>query len=112
MSIQDLQSRLIALSDTLRQIQQLINRLSKYPSEPGTSSSNIEKGDARIELSTEIHHSLREQEEKFELLRQEIEDQAIYSGWQPIVESNQIREKGERTELATELKRLGEDLRL
>ena len=112
MSDRSLQARLNTLSNSLRLIQQLINRLSKHSSEPGTRLSDEPEGDVRTELTTEIHQNLKEQEEKFELLLQEVEDQATPSRWQSTVQTSPNGGDGVSIELATKITRLGEDLKL
>ncbi|KZF25979.1 Sec20-domain-containing protein [Xylona heveae TC161] len=75
---QSLTTRLNNLSDAHKFTVQLITRLSKLPSVPGAlpASPVSEDGpaDARVELSSEIHQSLKEQEEELELLKQEVEE--------------------------------------
>ncbi len=112
MNAQALNARLTPLFESLKQTQQLISRLSKLPTQLGSSPSDPEDGDARVELSAEIHQSLKEQEEDFELLRQEVEDQTNSSDW-----SSSARRRGsgrdkEKTDLASQITRLGEDLKM
>lgn len=110
MNARALTARLTPLFETLKQTQQLITRLSKLSTPPGASSSNPEEGDARVELSAEIHQSLKEQEEDYELLRQEVEDQTDIS-----ISSSSARRKDsgrEKTDLASQITRLGEDLKM
>ena len=104
----NLQARVTALFDSLKQTQQLTIRLSKLSLSPGTTSSNPEEENPRIELSAEIHQSLKEQEEDFELLRQEVEDQANTQYWK---RRDSERER-EKSDLATSVTRLGEDLKM
>lgn len=112
MNAQALQARLTPLFDSLKQTQQLITRLSKLPSTPGSSPSNLEEGDARVELSAEIHQSLKEQEEDFELLRQEVEDQTNSSSWASNARRRDSGREREKTDLAAQVARLGEDLKM
>lgn len=113
MSTASLHARLIPLFDSLKQTQHLINRLSKLPSSPGSSSSDRDEGDARLELSSEIHQSLKEQEEDFELVRQEAEDLPDSSVWARrrgnITES--LRETG-KNDLASQIAKLSDDLKM
>ena len=109
MSTESLNLRLDSLRESLRQTNQLTIRLSKL------SPSGLPRPDeanARVELSTEIHQSLKEEEEDFELLRQEAEDNSNRSG-----RSNTYRRKGsgndrETADTATQIERLGEDLQM
>ncbi|KAK4698174.1 protein transport protein SEC20, partial [Lecanoromycetidae sp. Uapishka_2] len=112
MSSQTLYVRLAPLFESLKQTQQLITRLSKLPAQPGSSPSNPEEGDARVELSAEIHQSLKEQEEDFELIRQEVEDQTNTSSRSAHARRRDSGRDRERTNLATHVARLGEDLKI
>lgn len=94
-------ARIISLYDAQKKIIQLIQRLSKLPA----SDSH----DARVELSAEIHQNLNEQEEEFELLRQEFEDHADWENWAVRRRGSEIDR--ERTAFAAHITRLGEDLR-
>lgn len=111
MNAQALQARLTPLFDSLKQTQQLITRLSKLPSSAGSSPSNLE-GDARVELSADIHQSLKEQEEDFELLRQEVEDQTNSSSWASNARRRDSGREREKTDLTAQVTRLGEDLKM
>ena len=112
MTTQALHSRLAPLFESSKQTQQLITRLSKFPAQPGSSPSKPDEGDARVELGAEIHQSLKEQEEDFELLRQEIEDQTDTSTWSSSVRRRDSTKDSQRTDLAAQAARLGEDLRM
>ena len=111
MSNQALNARLTPLSESLKQTQQLINRLPKLTANPGSNPSYLDEEDARVELSSEIHQSLKEQEENFELLRQEVEDQTNKSNWTNTRRRESGRDQG-KTDLAAQITRLGEDLRM
>ncbi|KAM0799340.1 hypothetical protein BDR22DRAFT_822640 [Usnea florida] len=111
MTAQALNARLTPLFDSLKHTQQLINRLSKFPAHPGASPSNPDEGDALVELSAEIHQSLKEQEEEFEILRQEVEDQTNTSGWLSSTRRSDSAKDSQRTDLAAQITRLGEDLK-
>ena len=105
-------ARLTPLFDALKQIQQLISRLSKLSIQPGSTLSSPDEGQARIELSTEIHQSLKEQEEDFELLRQEAED---YTNSSVLGSSARRRDSGrssEKTDVIAQITRLGDDLKM
>lgn len=110
MSIQDLNYRLLPLFEAHKQTLQLISRLAKLPAQPGSSASIAGFSDARVELGAEIRQSLKEQEDTFELLRQEVEDQTTNVNWASSRRRNSEVER-DRTDLATQVTRLGEDLK-
>ena len=112
MTTQALNARLTSLFESLKQTQQLITRLSKFPAQPGSTPSNLDEGDARVELGAEIHQSLKEQEEDFELLRQEVEDQTNTSSWSSSARRRDSPKDSQRTDLAAQITRLGEDLKM
>ena len=112
MTTQALNARSTLLFESLKQTHQLITRLSKFPSQPGASASNPDEGDARVELSAEIHQSLKEQEEDLELLRQEVEDQTNTSSWSSSARRRDSGKDSHRTDLAAQVTRLGEDLKM
>lgn len=105
---QTVTTRLTALSESNKTVQQLIQRLAKLDFQPGSQPLNTEEGDVRLELSAEIHESLKGIEEDLELLRQEVEDLvgAANSGRR----RDSVRD-GEKSRLAVLLARLTEDLR-
>lgn len=109
MSTQDLNGRLTSLFDAHKQTVHLISRLAKLPAQPGSAPLNSDSADARSELSTEIHQSLKEQEEDFEILRQEVEDQTT-SGLATAARRRDTERERERTDLAARVTRLGENL--
>ncbi|KAL8791541.1 MAG: hypothetical protein Q9195_005869 [Heterodermia aff. obscurata] len=108
MSSRNLNAQLRSLFETHKQTLQLINRLAKLQIQPGSSALT---SDARIELGAEIHQSLKEQEEGFELLRQEVEDSTINSGWVSATRRKHSDKERDRTDLATQVTRLGENLK-
>ena len=112
MTTQALNARLTSLFESLKQTQQLITRLSKFPAQPGASPPNPDEGDARVELSAEIHQSLKEQEEDFEILRQEVEDQTNTSSWSSSARRRDSGKDNQRIDLAAQVTRLGEDLKM
>lgn len=65
-----------------------------------------------MELSAEIHQSLKEQEDDFDLLRQEVEDQTNSVDWSSSAGPRGSGRDRERTDLASQITRLGEDLKL
>ena len=105
-------SRLQPLFESLKQTQQLITRLSKLPSQIGSSPASPDEGDARVELSAEIHQSLKEQEEEFELIRQEAEDITSSASWRRRSDSTNSEREREKSELAGLVTRFGEDLKM
>ena len=115
MTTQALTLRLTALSDAHKQTLQFINRLAKLPIQPGSSSLDPNEADARLELSAEIHQSLKDQEEEFELLRQESEDltnNTSSGGWGSASRRRDSENPSSRTAVAAQVARLGEDLKL
>ena len=114
MASQSLSARLKALADTYESTLTLIQRLQKLPSTPGSLSRS--ESDPRLELSSEIHQSLKEQEDELETLRQEVDDAGThlrggYVGGGSVRRRNseQLREK-ER--VAALVAKLGEDLKM
>lgn len=112
MNAQALTLRLQSLSDAHKQTVQLISRLSKLPAQLGSSALNPDAADARQELSGEIHQSLKEQDEDLELLRQEIEDQTNTVSWTSAARRKDSERERDRTGLAAQVARLGEDLKM
>ena len=94
---QALTTRLTALSESNKAVGQLTQRLAKV------------EGDVRLELSAEIHETLKGIEEELELLRQEVEDVVGTGGGTG--RRRDSRAEGERSRLAVLLARLTEDLR-
>jgi protein transport protein SEC20 len=74
MSLQTLQERLIALQNTTKQVEELIQRLANIKFQPGSIPLDDDDGDVSEELSSEIHQTLKEQSEDLELLDQEVQD--------------------------------------
>jgi protein transport protein SEC20 len=74
MSFQVIQERLETLQETTRQVEELISRLANIKFQPGSIPQDAEDGDITVELSSEIHQTLKDQEEDLELLEQEIQD--------------------------------------
>lgn len=125
MGQQSLSTRLNALLDAHKLTQQSIFRLSKLVTTDGNvnngsvSSSTrslaagTEAGQVKQELVSDIHDSLKQQEEDLELLRQEIEEvfeSGLGSGGSANRARNSERER-ERARVAAQAARLGEDLR-
>ena len=112
MTTQELNHHLKALSEAHRNIQQLITRLSKLPAQLGSSSPDADESDARVELSAEIHQSLKEQEEDLELVRQEVEDLTSDSSWGSGSRRRDSEKDKDRVALITQVERIGEDQKL
>lgn len=115
MAHQSLTARLQALADTYKNTLTLIQRLQNLPANPGTFSENSSP-DPRLELSAEIHQSLKEQEDELESLRLEVDDAtstipARYVGGGSLRRRNseQIRERERAAAMVT---KLGEDLNM
>ncbi|KAF2831291.1 Sec20 domain-containing protein [Ophiobolus disseminans] len=106
---QALTTRLITLSESNKAINQLIQRLAKLDFQPGSQPVNSDEGDVRLELSAEIHESLKGIEEDLELLRQEVED--VVGTSNNTGRRRDSKAEGERSRLAVLQARLTEDLR-
>ncbi|KAE9978428.1 hypothetical protein BLS_000645 [Venturia inaequalis] len=114
-------ARLSALSESHKTTLQLIQRLSKLSFQPGSLPLDTEEGDVRIELTSDIHESLKQQEEELDLLKQEAEDwawedpqHAAHSLRRKDSERDSSREKDrerEKLRVRVQVARLGEDLR-
>ncbi|KAL8824017.1 MAG: hypothetical protein Q9191_005367 [Dirinaria sp. TL-2023a] len=111
MSVEDINTRLVPLFDSHKQTLRLINRLAKFPSQPGSTAPGSESADARVELGTVIHQSLKELDEEFELLRQDAEDLTNVSSWTSGARRKDSERERERTDLAAQVTRLGENLK-
>ena len=108
---QALTARLNILSESNKAINQLIQRLAKLDFQPGSQPLDAtDEGDVRLELSAEIHESLKGLEEELEFLRQEVEDVTL-QGALGGRRRNSTKDN-ERSRLAVLLARLTEDLRL
>ncbi|KAL8999725.1 MAG: hypothetical protein Q9169_001542 [Polycauliona sp. 2 TL-2023] len=107
MSVQHVNDRLQPLNDAHKRTIQLIHRLSKHSIPPGSSSLN---SDVRLQLSTDIHQTLKEQEEELELLRQEVDDQAITTAWTSSARQRNGGKEREHADIVAQLARLAEDL--
>ncbi|KAJ5970999.1 uncharacterized protein N7479_000917 [Penicillium vulpinum] len=100
-----LQSRVKELSDSLGQIQPLVDRLRDF-------TASIGQGDeARLELGSEIHSRLKEAEHELELLRVEIE--ALETGSDSRRKSLTVhgQKEAERERVISMAGRLAEDLK-
>ncbi|KAF2281302.1 uncharacterized protein EI97DRAFT_429351 [Westerdykella ornata] len=111
---QTLLARLSTLSESNKATQQLIQRLAKLDFQPGTVSAGSEDGDARVELSSEIHDNLKQLDEEFEILRLEVED--VVQPLQRSLNRDSARRRdsardAEKGRLAVLLARVEEDLK-
>jgi protein transport protein SEC20 len=106
---QTLTTRLNTLSESNKALGQLIQRLAKLDFQPGSQPLGTEEGDVRLELSAEIHESVKGLEEDLELLRQEVED--VVGGTNSSARRRDSRNEAERSRLAVLLARLTEDLK-
>lgn len=107
MSIKALSDQVASLSEAVRTTLQLISRLSKLTFAPGSTPLDGE-GDVRVELSQDIHESLKQHEETFELLKQEVEELVSGLSRNPRRGSERDREKDR---LAAQIARLGEEIK-
>lgn len=105
-----LTQRLTTLSDSNKIVSQLIQRLSKLDFQPGSLPLDSD-ADPRIELTAEIHESLKGIEEELELLKQEVEDVVEDSGAGIHRRRDSERDR-DKARLAVLLARLGEDLKV
>jgi protein transport protein SEC20 len=103
-----LSARCASLSEANKTVSTLIQRLGKLNFQPGSVPLDGEEGDVRAELSSEIHESLKQQEEELELLKQEAEDYSQSSG-NALRRRNSERDR-EKTRLSIQLVRIGEDI--
>jgi protein transport protein SEC20 len=104
MSHSPLPGRLGNLFEAHRATLSLINRLSRLSAQPGSSPLAGDGGDARLELTAEIHQGLKEQEDTLELLKQEVDDY--------IAKVRGVERESERARLEASVARIGEDLKL
>ena len=109
MSALDINTRLKSLSEANRSISQLISRLSKLSPSPDPQT---EESQDRVELSADIHQSFKELEEEFELVKQEAEDITTAGSWSSGARRSNSEKDKERVAVATQVERLGEDLKL
>jgi hypothetical protein len=106
---QTLTTRLTALSESNKALGQLIQRLAKLDFQPGSQPLGTDEGDVRLELSAEIHETLKGIEEDLELVRQEVED--VVGGANSSARRRDSKNESERSRLAVLLARLTEDLK-
>lgn len=107
---QTLTTRLVALTESNKSAGQLIQRLAKLDFQPGSQPLSGEEADVRLELSAEIHETLKGIEDELELLRQEVED-VVQQGPGAVGKRRDSSKESERSRLAVLLARLTEDLK-
>ena len=105
--------RLNTLQQSCKQTFLSIQKLQKLPITPGAYSANGMDSDPRIELTAEIHQTLKEQENDFEVLQQEVEDETNGPRW---VGGGNVRRRSEnvateREKIMAQVTKLGEDLK-
>lgn len=72
MSFQTLSERLTTLQESNAQLKDLIDRLANLNFQPGSIPLDDEDGNVMTELTSEIQQTIKEQEEDFELLLEEV----------------------------------------
>jgi protein transport protein SEC20 len=74
MSFESLSERLTALQESNAQLKDLIDRLATINFQPGSVPLDTTKENVVGEITVEIQQTLRDQEEEFELLQEEVHD--------------------------------------
>lgn len=74
MSFQRLSERLTALQQSNAQLKDLIDRLATLKFQPGSIPLNNDDDNVMTELTLEIQQTIRDQDEDFELLQEEVYD--------------------------------------
>ena len=74
MSFQILSERLTALQESNAQLKDLIDRLATLKFQPGSIPLDNDDGNVMVELASEIQQTLRDQDEEFELLQEDVYD--------------------------------------
>lgn len=113
-SSSQLSQSLQSLSESLKTTNTLILRLAKLTFQPGSEGLD-ESNTVRVELSQDVHESLKQHEEDLELLKQEVTDLTASNGPQFYNprrrDSERDRERNRETaRLESQVVRLGEDL--
>lgn len=72
MSFESLSERLAALQESNRQARELIERLATIKFEPGSIALDSDDDNVLLELSAEIAQVLKEQDEDFERLQEDV----------------------------------------
>jgi protein transport protein SEC20 len=74
MSFESLSERLTALQESNAQLKDLIDRLATINFQPGSIPLDNEDGNVATELTAEIHQTIKDQDEDFEMLQEEVYD--------------------------------------
>ena len=74
MSFQTISERLAALQESNEQLKELIERLATIKFQPGSIPLDNDEGNVMTELTSEIHQTLRDQDEDLELLQEDVND--------------------------------------
>ena len=74
MSFESLSERLTALQESNVQLKDLIDRLATINFQPGSIPLDNEVGNVATELTAEIHQTIKDQDEDFEMLQEEVYD--------------------------------------
>lgn len=74
MSFESLSERLTALQESNAQLKDLIDRLATINFQPGSVPLDTTKENVVGEITVEVQQTLRDQEEDFELLQEEVYD--------------------------------------
>lgn len=112
MSSQSLSARLQALADTYKATLSLIQQLQKLPFDVNSHDTS-----PQADLASEIHESLKEQEDNLELLRQEADDShyspsnSRWVGGGSVTRRRDSERESEYERNAATIARLGEDLK-
>jgi len=74
MSFEAVSERLTALQESNKQLKTLIERLATIKFQPGSIPLENDEDNAMGELSAEIHQTIKDQDDDFELLQEEVFD--------------------------------------
>lgn len=108
--VQSLEASLVLLSERLKTTSQLITRLSNLKFQPGSlPAADAESGTVLRELTTEIHDSLKRQEDDLEVLRQEVQESGL--GYSSTAGRRDSERDKEQARLLVQIARLGEDFK-
>lgn len=107
--LQSLETRLNTLHEAHKTTLQLITRLSNLKFQPGSLPGTNEGGDVRTELTSEIHESLKKEDEELEILRQEVQD--VTSLDHSAAARRDTEKSKDQARLAVQIARLGEDFK-
>ena len=106
---QSISARLTTVSENNKSTLRLIDRLGKINFQAGSVPLDGDASDIRVELSSEIHDTLKQQEQEFQLLKQEVEDTT--AGAHTGAKRRESERDREKTRLNIQVARLGEDLK-